>query len=63
MAEEKIRKTKPCEICGGSGQTGCFRGESRFMISWEDCLDCHGTGVVIDEEDKGYETTTEDKEK
>lgn len=35
----------PCEICGGSGQIGMFHGVSRFVITWEDCPDCSGTGL------------------
>jgi DnaJ-class molecular chaperone len=41
------QKTTPCPGCGGSGQTGSFRGESRFQITWEDCPDCAGTGVDL----------------
>lgn len=33
--------------CGGSGQTGSFRGESRFLITWEGCPDCAGSGVDL----------------
>jgi DnaJ-class molecular chaperone len=40
----------PCPGCGGSGQTAYFGGESRFMLTWEDCPDCHGTGVLLREE-------------
>ncbi|MFN2355174.1 MAG: hypothetical protein ABR512_11695 [Desulfopila sp.] len=35
-----------CDICGGSGQLGGFRGVSRFMITWEECPECCGTGEV-----------------
>ena len=44
-------KNKPCPGCGGSGQTSCFYGESRFMMTWEDCPDCCGTGVILTETD------------
>ncbi|MCP4342249.1 MAG: hypothetical protein GY799_26080, partial [Desulfobulbaceae bacterium] len=39
----------PCPGCGGSGQTSYFGGASRFMLSWEDCPDCCGTGIVLEE--------------
>jgi DnaJ-class molecular chaperone len=42
-------KPPPCPGCGGSGQTSFFGGESRFMLTWEDCPDCCGTGVLLDE--------------
>lgn len=41
--------TTPCPGCGGSGQTSYFAGESRFMLTWEDCPDCSGTGVLLPE--------------
>lgn len=37
---------KICDICGGSGQLGGFRGVSRFMITWEECPECLGTGEI-----------------
>ena len=40
----------PCPGCGGSGQTGFFNGESRFLMSWVDCPDCAGTGVLLQED-------------
>ncbi|TKB11679.1 hypothetical protein [Desulforhopalus sp. IMCC35007] len=43
------KKSTPCIGCGGSGQTSFFGGASRFMLTWEDCPDCHGTGVVLDD--------------
>lgn len=41
------RKNKQCPGCGGSGQTSYFGGESRFMLTWEDCPDCCGTGIEL----------------
>ncbi len=46
---EQATRKHPCPGCGGSGQTSYFGGESRFMLTWEDCPDCCGTGVVLDE--------------
>lgn len=37
---------KECEACGGSGQIGYFQGESRFIITWDECLECNGTGIM-----------------
>ncbi|TKB26228.1 hypothetical protein FCL47_10870 [Desulfopila sp. IMCC35006] len=39
----------PCPGCGGSGQSSFFAGASRFMLTYEDCPDCCGTGVVLEE--------------
>ena len=52
MTEKKPstpKKPTPCPGCGGSGQTSFFGGASRFMLTWEDCPDCCGTGIVLDE--------------
>ena len=35
---------KPCATCGGTGQIGYFQGESRFLLTWEECPRCNGTG-------------------
>jgi DnaJ-class molecular chaperone len=43
------KQQAPCPGCGGSGQTSYFGGASRFMLTWEDCPDCCGTGIVLDE--------------
>ena len=34
----------PCVMCGGTGQRAYFKGQSRFLLSWEDCPACGGTG-------------------
>jgi DnaJ-class molecular chaperone len=49
---------KTCDGCGGSGQTGSFQGESRFIITWEECPECCGTGFV--EEDAAPVERSED---
>jgi DnaJ-class molecular chaperone len=48
-SSQPLKKPNPCIGCGGSGQTSFFGGASRFMFTWEDCPDCHGTGVTLDE--------------
>lgn len=37
---------KTCNGCGGSGQISFFRGVSRFVMDWDDCPDCFGTGYI-----------------
>ncbi len=44
-----LNQTTPCPGCGGSGETAFFGGESRFMLTREDCPDCCGTGVQLDD--------------
>lgn len=55
--ESDKKKRTPCIGCGGSGQTSYFGGASRFMLSWEDCPDCCGTGIVLDETDTDRKDT------
>jgi DnaJ-class molecular chaperone len=52
----------PCPGCGGSGQTSYFGGASRFMLSWEDCPDCCGTGVVLEKTNSDQEDNPEAKD-
>lgn len=37
---------KICPICEGSGQLSSFKGVSRFLLSWEECPECGGLGLV-----------------
>lgn len=48
--ETKPDKPPPCPFCNGSGQTSYFGGESRFMFTWEDCPDCCGTGIKLEDD-------------
>lgn len=49
-------KKKECEVCNGSGQVSFFKGESRFVVSWEDCPQCLGVGFQeVDAEQEGNE--------
>ncbi len=43
---------KTCEGCGGSGQISFFRGVSRFVMDWDDCPDCLGTGYIEEPDDE-----------
>lgn len=61
VRETPEHENKPCRICGGTGQMGEFRGVSRFVISFDDCPDCHGTGIEIDEHAEARSPATENK--
>jgi DnaJ-class molecular chaperone len=41
----KKGKKKTCPGCGGSGQISFFQGESRFLLTMEECPECFGTGI------------------
>ena len=36
---------QPCEFCNGTGQMSYFQGESRFLLTHDECHDCNGTGL------------------
>lgn len=40
----------PCPACGGTGQLSQFKGESRFLLTVEECPFCCGFGYVQEEE-------------
>lgn len=47
MQQEK----KPvCPSCGGSGEICFFAGESRFLLTREECPACLGLGYLLEEE-------------
>ncbi|MCI5159422.1 MAG: hypothetical protein D3906_13510 [Candidatus Electrothrix sp. AUS1_2] len=48
---EQIEQHTPCPVCGGTGQINFFKGESRFLLSMEECPACCGFGYV--QEDGG----------
>ncbi len=54
---------KVCDSCGGSGQIGFFQGESRFVISWDECLECNGTGMQDDENNEKSNNSSPSGEK
>jgi DnaJ-class molecular chaperone len=43
----KKGKKKTCPGCGGSGQVSFFQGESRFLLTMEECPECFGTGTLL----------------
>ena len=53
---EKKRQRKVCAVCGGTGQVRFFKGESRFLLTDEECDQCAGTGYCLEPtagDDKG----------
>ncbi len=49
---------KACLTCAGSGQTSYFKGVSRFLLSWEECPECSGTGYLSENSLDGKENNT-----
>jgi len=43
------QKKPVCPTCGGSGEIGFFRGESRFLLTREECPACFGLGYILEE--------------
>ncbi len=39
----------PCPTCGGTGQISFFKGESRFLLTDEECPACCGLGYLLDD--------------
>ncbi len=37
----------PCPACGGTGQISFFQGESRFLLTTEECPNCFGLGHLL----------------
>ena len=47
MASEQVQQQHPpCPACGGTGQLNQFKGESRFVLTVEECPLCCGFGYV-----------------
>ncbi len=38
-----------CPSCGGSGEICFFQGESRFLLTREECPACLGLGYLLEE--------------
>lgn len=51
----------PCPACSGTGQINFFKGESRFLLSAEECPACCGFGYVQEEERAGSREKKSDK--
>lgn len=53
----------PCPFCHGSGQLSFFKGESRFLLTTEECPHCSGTGREIppEAEERGTPSGRADK--
>jgi hypothetical protein len=50
---------KRCPECHGSGQRQYFKGESRFVLSSDECPACCGLGF-IETDDEGAESPDEE---
>lgn len=50
---------KQCPACGGTGQISYFQGESRFLLTSEECPDCMGTGIEQEEKNPEQEKSDE----
>lgn len=56
QTEQPFPQRLPCPACGGTGQISFFKGESRFLLSVEECPVCCGFGYV--QEDGGDQGET-----
>jgi DnaJ-class molecular chaperone len=48
VSKEVKQQHPPCPACGGTGQLNFFKGESRFLLSVEECPACCGFGYMQD---------------
>lgn len=55
--ESPKNEKKICSTCGGTGQIAFFQGESRFLLSQEECPSCFGIGHEIDPENSAEQAT------
>jgi len=55
MAKPKNKKA-PCPTCGGSGQISFFQGESRFLLTEEECPVCSGLGHLVEDDNLEIKT-------
>ncbi|MCL7486918.1 MAG: hypothetical protein M8357_01935 [Desulfobulbaceae bacterium] len=54
---------KECSACGGTGQIGFFQGVSRFLLSWDECPHCCGTGFMDNGERRSSARRKNEQEK
>ncbi len=52
---------RTCEECHGTGQNCYFKGESRFLLSREECAACCGLGF-IETDDPDDEVASADRD-
>jgi len=50
MSSNNPPESRQCDACGGSGQLNFFKGESRFLLTGEECPLCNGFGYLLPEE-------------
>lgn len=50
MQRSQNETKQVCNTCGGSGEIGYFQGESRFVVTREECPACCGFGYVLKDE-------------
>ncbi|MGI6657528.1 MAG: hypothetical protein ACOX5Z_12070 [Desulfobulbus sp.] len=50
MSDTISKGKKICATCGGSGEIAFFAGESRFMLTREECPACYGLGYELEAE-------------
>jgi hypothetical protein len=53
---QRLIVAKRCELCAGTGDVTFFKGESRFLLSREECDACCGTGYVETQSETAEET-------
>ena len=58
---EQVEQGPPCPSCAGTGQLNFFKGESRFLLSVEECPACCGFGYV--QKEKAEESREKENDK
>ena len=53
-------KNETCPTCGGTGEIGFFQGESRFLLTRDECPACCGLGYILPEDVNGPEPASTD---
>ena len=51
--KQQQKQQPPCPTCGGSGQIAFFQGESRFLLTTEECPACFGLGHLLPDHESG----------
>ena len=46
-SEKREGTRRICPACGGTGQVSFFQGESRFLLTTEECSLCLGLGYIL----------------